>query len=277
LLEYPELDTDPDGDIEVDGDPVSDFVLNAEAELVRSAEELREIDGDGVTVFRAVAVRLLLLDLLTETLAVDERDIAAVAVCAIDLVLVIVAAIDTLCDPVTDTVFEDVLVEDDEGLSVNVAIDDSDGEELTDTDELVEGDPDGESLADDDPDETKLTVLHSEIDDDAVLVFIIYVSVVEVVAELVVLDDIVIVLDTNPDELRVGDDDCVLDGLDVPDTVPDLRGVRVIGGLLEVDMLTVEVLDCDTEAETVPELLIVFDTDILRVPVAQLELVFVTA
>jgi hypothetical protein len=51
----------------------------------------------------------------------------------------------------------------------------------------------------------------------------------------------------------------------------------VIGGLLEVDMLTVEVLDCDTEAETVPELLIVFDTDILRVPVAQLELVFVTA
>jgi molybdopterin/thiamine biosynthesis adenylyltransferase len=63
------------------------------------------------------------------------------------------------------------------------------------------------------------------------------------VAEFVVLEDIVAVLDTNPEELGVGDDDCVLDGLDVPDTVPDLRGVCVIGGLLEVDMLTVEVLD----------------------------------
>jgi hypothetical protein len=63
----------------------------------------------------------------------------------------------------------------------------------------------------------------------------------------------------------------------VPDTVPDLRGVRVIGGLLETDILTVDVFDCDTDAESVPELLRVFDTDILRVPVAQLELVFVTA
>ena len=189
----------------------------------------------------------------------------------------IVAAIDTLCEPVTDTVFEEVLVDDDEGLSVNVAIDDSDGEELTDTDELVEGEPDGESLVDDDPDDTRLTVLHSEIDDDAVLVFIIYVSVVEVVAELVVLEDIVIVLDTNAEELTVGDDDCVFDGLGVPETVPDLRGVSVIGGLLETDILTVDVFDCDTEDESVPELLIVFDTDILRVPVAQLDAVFVTA
>ena len=119
--------------------------------------------------------------------------------------------------------------------------------------------------------------MHSEIDDDAVFVFIIYVSVVEVVAELVVLEDIVIVLDTNPEELTVGDDDLVFDGLDVPETVPDLRGVRVIGGLLETDILTVDVFECDTEAESVPELLIVFDTDILRVPVAQLDAVFVAA
>ena len=86
MLEYSELDTDTDGDIELDGDAVSDLLLSAEAELVRSAEELREIDDDDVRVFRAVAVRVLLLDLLTDTLAVDERDIMAVPVCPIDLV-----------------------------------------------------------------------------------------------------------------------------------------------------------------------------------------------
>jgi hypothetical protein len=86
MLEYSDPDTDTDGDIELDGDAVLDLLLNAEAELVRSAEELREIDDDGVTVFRAVAVRVLLLDLVTDTLAVDERDTIAVPVCAIDLV-----------------------------------------------------------------------------------------------------------------------------------------------------------------------------------------------
>jgi hypothetical protein len=86
MLEYSDPDTDTDGDIELDGDAVLDLLLSAEAELVRSAEELREIDDDGVTVFRAVAVRVLLLDLVTDTLALDERDTIAVPVCAIDLV-----------------------------------------------------------------------------------------------------------------------------------------------------------------------------------------------